>query len=324
MFARLSASQRGSIESFLGTPAASHSVANHRTLRKILNYLPKSNLKSARAIHGDFRSAVNEYHPRYKRGDTVTIREDIRSEHRFDDYLDPIYILDVLTRGRGYVTLAFHTGAGEMTYGPRLKDTEIHSAKKTENWLEIFSPFMQTRREYHREERAAYPRGTGVMVEVSEYLRKMLLEKKGIGYEGIHTFEFPRGVYKRDEETYDFPELAIGDVSNILTIPWRHINYEPGARVGYLNRPIEMLVDFIAVNGQHYQDEFDFATGTQVTFLQTPILPNFTKRISIMLDDATNLEALETLPNVQPSGASGGARSKHKTRRRRKRSKSRS
>jgi hypothetical protein len=85
-----------------------------------------------------------------------------------------------------------------------------------------------------------------------------------------------------------------------------------------------MLVDFIAVNGQHYQDEFDFATGTQVTFLQTPILPNFTKRISIMLDDATNLEALETLPNVQPSGASGGARSKHKTRRRRKRSKSRS
>jgi hypothetical protein len=182
MFNRLSASRPFTIKSFVGTPAASHGVANHRTLRNILAYLPKSNLKSARAIHGDFRSAVNEHHPRYKRGDMVTIREDIRSEHRFDDYLDPIYIVDVLTRGRGYVTLAFHQGVGEMTYGPRLKDAEIHGAKKTKEWLEIFSPFMETRLKFHSEERAAYPRGTGVIVEVSESLRKKLLEMKGIAH----------------------------------------------------------------------------------------------------------------------------------------------
>jgi hypothetical protein len=296
MFNRISASRPNPIGSFFGTAATPQGVASTRTTAALYGFLPEETRRTLRATGREGKYGVNtmrrmEQQPKYRRGYKITVgREHIPSFMHNSEYHRPLYIMDILDNGRGYVTLIdkqiYGTEIIQFQYGPTVTDHMIATAEdvldqyewngttlvrtqESEFWHRKFDEFMQEERVYDEQVRKMYPEGISISVTMSHKLYRMLNARAQIS-----------------SITNDFH-------SEKPIIPWADIEYEPGARVARIRTPLDVTVNIVKNAMQmEVTPTVHFPAYSQVVFVKYALFPGMNKRMSLTLDDATNLGAL--------------------------------
>lgn len=314
MFPRISSSreEENRIRSFFGTATTPHGIASAGTTATLYGLLPPGTRSALRATGRQGKNTVNamrkmEQQPKYRRGFKVTIKKEyIPPFLHISDYDGPLYIMDVLDNGRGYVTLIdkqiYGTDITQFQYGPTIMDDSIGTAEdvldkyewngtglvrtqESEFWNRKFDEFMQQERAYDQQVREMFPEGISVSTSMSHKLYSML---------NAHT--------QISSVTDDyFSEKPI--------IPWADIEYEPGARVARIKTPLDITVKVVKnAKVMDITPTMHFSAYSQVLFVKYALFPGMNKRMSLTLDDATNLGALITATQdpVAANMAEGG------------------
>ena len=319
MFARLSESQPVTMNSFAGG-SSSHSLASPLTGVTLSGLLPSANLMSLRSTTSTLRNAANTLRKlrkraKYREGYKVTIKEELLGTVFINrhEYRGPLYILDVLDNGRGYITLAIDQVTKELKYGPIIQDALIDTAElvsdkhelrprsesimeltaESKSWKELLERFMQRERSDAQQVRTQHPESLMVTISLTDTLKRVM-NNNGIS----SVLETP-------------PDVSV---------PWANIEYEVGAKVGRITIPLRVPVKVYTGFGQGHDCTMNFPANSQVVFLKLPA--GFNKRLQLMLDDAENLYTLSSCAGLQAApGAQGGRKTRH---RRKRQSKSRS